>query len=155
MDLAYLTGQRPADALQVSVRDIEDGYLKVKQDKTRKRWRIEIIGELEILLKRIEDRKAEHKIVNDALLVNLHGKRLTTSALRYQFDKARKLAKVALPEAENDLSEFIFYDLRAQTAEDTKNERGERAATDLLGHDSVKTTQRHYFRNGKKVQPTK
>lgn len=56
--LAYLTAQRPADTLQMSVRDIEDGYLKVKQDKTRKRLRIEIIGELENLLKRVEDRKA-------------------------------------------------------------------------------------------------
>ncbi|MES2164618.1 MAG: tyrosine-type recombinase/integrase [Pseudomonadota bacterium] len=155
MDLAYLTGQRPADALQMSVRDIESGYLKVKQDKTRKRLRIEIIGELKNLLERIESRKAEHNIVTDALLVNLHGKRLTVPALRYQFDKARKLAKVALPEAEDDLSEFIFYDLRAKAADDTKDQRGEQAATDLLGHDSVKTTQRHYFRNGKKVQPTK
>lgn len=93
--------------------------------------------------------------MTDALLVNLHGKRLTKSALRYQFDEARKPAKVALPEAENDLSEFIFYDLHAKAADDTKDQRGEQAATDLLGHDSVKTTQRHYFRNGKKVQPTK
>jgi predicted transcriptional regulator len=49
----------------------------VKQDKTRKRLRIEIIGELKKLLERIENRNAGHKVITDALLVNRHGKRLT------------------------------------------------------------------------------
>jgi integrase len=48
---------------------------------------------------------------------------------------------------------FWFYDLRAKAADDTSDERGDQAASDLLGHDSVKTTQRHYLR--RIVTPTK
>lgn len=34
MDLAYLTGQRPADVLVMRKDDVEDGFLVVKQKKT-------------------------------------------------------------------------------------------------------------------------
>jgi len=54
-----------------------------------------------------------------------------------------------------DIKAFWFYDLRAKAADDTSDDRGEQAASDLLGHDSVKTTQRHYLRRGKIVAPTK
>lgn len=35
MDLAYLTGQRPADVLAMHKDDIRDGYLVVEQNKTQ------------------------------------------------------------------------------------------------------------------------
>jgi integrase len=155
MDLAYLTGQRPADALQMTVRDLVDGHLVVAQEKTAKPLRIAIVGELRALLDRIAARKAGYKVVTDALLVNMHGKRLTGPALRYQFHQARRAAKVELPDAADDISKFWFYDLRAKAADDTSDQRGEQAASDLLGHDNVRTTQRHYLRRGKKVNPTK
>ncbi|MBV4540117.1 hypothetical protein HU738_003565 [Pseudomonas sp. RW4S2] len=40
MDLAYLTGQRPADVLVMRRDDIEDKALGVKQKKTHKKLRI-------------------------------------------------------------------------------------------------------------------
>ncbi|WP_196489383.1 hypothetical protein [Burkholderia territorii] len=40
MDLAYLTGQRPADTLKFDERDIKDGELWVEQGKRGKRLRI-------------------------------------------------------------------------------------------------------------------
>lgn len=36
MDLAYLTGQRPADVLMMRKDDVEGGYLMVQQNKTGK-----------------------------------------------------------------------------------------------------------------------
>ena len=45
--------------------------------------------------------------------------------------------------------------LRAKTADDTSDERGDQTASDLLGHDSIKTTQRHYLQRGKIVAPTR
>jgi integrase len=54
-----------------------------------------------------------------------------------------------------DVRKFRFYDLRAKAADDTADGRGEEAARDLLGHDSVKTIQRHYLRRGKIVTPMK
>ena len=56
---------------------------------------------------------------------------------------------------EKAIKEFWFYDLRAKAADDTSDVRGDQAASDLLGHENVKTTQRHYLRRGKIVSPTK
>lgn len=42
MDLAYLTGQRPADVLSMRSADCDDEYLQVAQGKTSKKLRIEL-----------------------------------------------------------------------------------------------------------------
>ena len=42
MDLAYLTGQRPADVLMMRKDDVEGGFLMVQQNKTGKRLRIRV-----------------------------------------------------------------------------------------------------------------
>jgi integrase len=155
MDLAYLTGQRPADALKMTEHDIVEGHLIVTQEKTKQPLRIQLVGELAALLERIEARKAGHKVKTAALLVNQHGKRLTAPALRSQFDKARDAASKVAPALAKSIKDFRFYDLRAKAADDTADGRGQEAARDLLGHESVKTTQRHYLRRGKIVTPTK
>lgn len=48
-----------------------------------------------------------------------------------------------------------FYDLRAKTADDTADDLDEQAASNLLGHENVQTTRRHYLRRGKIVDPTR
>lgn len=155
MDLAYLTGQRPADALRMSEHDIIDGHLIVTQEKTKQPLRIVISGKLDDLVERIKARKETYNIVTAALLVNMHGKRMTPAVLRNHFDRARALAAEKHPAMASDIKAFWFYDLRAKAADDTSDDRGDQAASDLLGHDSVKTTQRHYLRRGKIVDPTK
>lgn len=155
LDLAYLTGQRPGDALSMTEHDIIDGHLIVTQQKTKQPLRIQITGELATLMQRIRERKAEHRVVTAALLVNMHGKRLTKDVLRNQFDDARLAAAEKHPALADQIRNFWFYDLRAKAADDTREERGAQAASDLLGHDSVRTTQRHYLRRGKVVLPTK
>jgi integrase len=107
------------------------------------------------LIERIHARKETHKIVTGALLVNAQGKRLTQAVLRNHFDDARTAAVEARPDMAEAIKSFWFYDLRAKAADDTSDDRGEQAASDLLGHDSVKTTQRHYLRRGKIVAPIK
>lgn len=155
LDLAYLTGQRPGDALSMTEHDIIDGHLIVTQVKTKQPLRILISGELASLIERIRERKRTHKMVTAALLVNLNGKRLTKAVLRNHFEEARENAAKECPALAEQIKKFWFYDLRAKAADDTSDERGEQAASDLLGHDSVRTTQRHYLRRGKIVAPTK
>jgi integrase len=92
LDLAYLTGQRPGDALKMTEHDISDGHLFIKQSKTNQKLQIAITGELAMLFDRIRARKASHKIVPTALLVNESGRRLTKGVLRDHFDEARKVA---------------------------------------------------------------
>lgn len=155
MDLAYLTGQRPADTLRMTAHDIIDGQLIITQEKTKQPLRIVIHGALAELLERIAARKETHSMVTAALLTNTHGKRLTAAVLRNHFDDARTKAAKAVPQLAQAIRTFWFYDLRAKAADDTSDDRGDQAASDLLGHDSVKTTQRHYLRRGKIVTPTK
>ncbi|WP_257722421.1 tyrosine-type recombinase/integrase [Collimonas fungivorans] len=153
--MAYLTGQRPADTLKMKASDIANGFLLVDQGKTQKKLRISVTGELATVLGRIVVRKAQHKIENDQLLMNGDGKVFTLPALRSHFDRAKIAAAKKLPELAEDIKAFRFYDLRAKAADDTSDDRGDQAASDLLGHDNVKTTQRHYLRRGKIVEPTK
>lgn len=155
MELAYLTGQRPADALEMTEHDIVEGHLIITQEKTKQPLRIIISGKLADLIERIHVRKSTYKTVSDALLINLQGKRLTQSVLRNNFEVARNLAALAAPEMADAIKAFWFYDLRAKAADDTSDERGDQAASDLLGHESVRTTQKHYLRRGKIVAPTK
>jgi integrase len=59
MDLALLTGQRPADVLKIMRADIRDGALFVTQNKTGARRTIEIVGELAEVIDRIGGRERE------------------------------------------------------------------------------------------------
>lgn len=79
----------------------------------------------------------------------------TAPALRSQFDAAKKLAAEKNPESLPEIKKFWFYDLRAKAADGTSDQHGDQVANDLLGHDSVRTTQRHYLRRGKIVEPTR
>jgi integrase len=155
LEFAYLTGQRPGDALKARVDDIEDGMLSIAQGKTGKRLRIAVTGQLAELIGRIQVQKAAHKTVHAQILMVRDGQPMTKQILRDHFSKAKEAAAAAHPELAKAIKEFWFYDLRAKAADDTSTERGEQAASDLLGHDSVKTTRRHYLRRGKIVVPVK
>lgn len=155
MDLAYLTGQRPADTVGMTDDDIEDGRLKVTQGKTGAKLRIRIEGELAVLLERIKGRKDAAKMWSSALVVNQAGEALSQKALAEVYKRARKKAAKLNPKLADQIKTMRFYDLRAKAADDVSEVRGEAAAAELLGHDSVTTTQRHYLRKGRVVGPTK
>lgn len=150
MDLAYLTGQRPGDALRMDERDIKDGHLHVKQAKTGAKRRIEVVGALAALIERIKARKAGHKVRSTRLIVTEEGKAMTASMLRGRFDKAREAAKI--PKAD-----FQFRDLRAKAGTDKAESSGDiLQARDQLGHTTVVMTEKYVRdRQGKKVSPTR
>lgn len=154
MDLAYLCGQRPADTLRFLDTDVRDGLLNVRQGKTDRKLRIEVTGELAVVLGRIKERKAaiglENKVVSLYLVVNESGLPLRAGALRDRFDKAREAAGVPK-------SAFQFRDLRTKAGTDKTESTGDiRQAQKQLGHGSVTTTERYVRRRrGDKSAPTK
>lgn len=150
LDLFYLTGQRIADTLKMDERDIRDGKLAVRQGKTGAKRRIEIIGELKVVIDRIMARKSGHKIRSTRLVVMDSGQPMTPSMLRKRFDDAREAA--GIPKAE-----FQMRDLRAKAATDKEESTGNiREARDQLGHTTVGMTEQYIrMRKGKKVTPTK
>ena len=139
MDLALLTGQRPSDVLKMNQADIRHGALWVTQNKTGKKLRIEVTGELAELIERILARP--RRIDGPALLADDDGQRLTYGALRSRFDKARQAASVS----------FQIRDIRAKAATDSED-LGH--AQKLLGHRNRAMTE-HYTRErkGEKVKP--
>ena len=139
MDLALLTGQRPADVLKLKRTDIRDGALWIVQNKTGARLGIEVTGELAAVIARINERP--RLAISAWLVQDENGQPLTQYALRSRFDKARTLAKV----------DFQFRDIRAKAATDT----GDLAHSQtLLGHKNREMTE-HYVktRSGARVKP--
>lgn len=139
MDMALLTGQRPADVLKMRCTDIRDGALWITQNKTGKRLAIEITGELKALIARISERP--RRAISPYLIQDENGQPVSLLALRSRFDKARKAAGVS----------FQFRDIRAKAATDT----GDLAHSQkLLAHKNRDMTE-HYVRTrvGERVRP--
>ena len=141
MDLALLTGQRPADVLKLKRTDIRDGALWIIQNKTGARLGIEITGELAATIGRINERP--RRAISAYLIQDENGQPLTQCALRSRFDKARTLAKV----------DFQFRDIRAKAATDTGDLAHSQA---LLGHKNRDMTE-HYVKSriGQRIRPLK
>lgn len=153
LDLAYLTGQRPADVLKLSLTDIKDGELMIQQNKTGKRLRVAIEGELASLIERIRNTAMD----DDAPLISAeNGRRMTAYMLRGAFDRARMLASKNHPELMEQIKAYQFRDLRAKAGTDKEENEGMQAAQDQLGHTTSGMTA-HYVRHrrGKLVKPTK
>lgn len=139
MDLALLTGQRPADVLKIKLGDIRDGALLITQNKTRAKRQIEITGELEVLIAKLAGSGGNHP--SRYLITDTNGQRISATTLRSRFSKAREIAGVS----------FQFRDIRAKTATDT----GDLAhSQSLLGHKKRDMTE-HYVRrhSGERVKP--
>lgn len=150
MDMAYLTGQRPADILKMLETDISDGYLVIQQGKTGKKLRISLQGELLDLINRIKERKIQYPVRSLYLIVDDAGQKLAYTTLRSHFDKAREAANV-------DKDRFQFRDLRAKAGTDKAESAGDiRQAQKQLGHASVTMTETYIReRKGDKITPTK
>jgi len=151
MDLAYLTGGRPADLLKIDETHLREGSIEVRQNKTGHKLRIAIEGKLAALIERIKGRKRgiSGVVVSTRLIVNEQGQPLGKAALRFRFDAARSAAGI-----EGD--DFQFRDLRAKAATDkTEKTKDIREAQQQLGHASVVMTENYVRkRRGRKVMPT-
>ena len=132
--------------------DIADGALHVQQNKTGKKVRFAIEGELSALVQRINTRK----ITSLHLICNLKGMPLTKYMLRGAFDRARIKAIQKHPALAEQIKAFQFRDLRAKAGTDTEESQGMQAAQDQLGHTTATMTAQYVRpRRGKLVKPTK
>ncbi|MNJ27777.1 Phage integrase family protein [compost metagenome] len=162
MDLAYLTGQRPADVLSMRAADCDDQYLQVAQGKTSKKLRIELrsggqLNHLGLLIERLLTQRKERGVRSPYLITTEGGKAVTAPMLRLRFDDARKTAARHALNAEdtvlaNQIHQFQFRDIRPKAA----SEIGDLGhASRLLGHTDKRITQTVYRRVGEIVKPTR
>lgn len=156
IDLAYLTGQRPADVIGMSETDIQDGALLVQQGKTKTKLRIEIKGELKTLIDKILATKKTHKVRTLQLISTETGRPISQQAIAERFTKARAKAAANNPQLKDQILAYQFRDLRAKAVTDKAENHGIDQAQKLAGHSTEKMTQ-HYVRAkiGEKVSPTK
>lgn len=162
MDLAYLTGQRPADVLSMRAADCDDQYLQVAQGKTSKKLRIELCSgsqanQLGLLVDRLLNQRKERGVRNPFLITTPGGRAVTASMLRLRFDDARKAAiGNALGIEDTDLAEqirqFQFRDIRPKAASEIVDLKH---ASRLLGHTDERITATIYRRVGEIVKPTR
>lgn len=160
MDLAYLTGQRPADVLSMRKDDVEGIYLLVSQGKTGKRLRIvlEVDGvnnSLGTLLERIKRRTSAH--LSPFFILSATGKRLSWEMLRNRWQDAREAARLKAisekqPDLANRIAQFQFRDIRPKAASEI-NDLAD--ASVLLGHSKEGITERVYRRVGAIAKPSK
>lgn len=157
MDLAYLTGQRPADTLRMQETDIRDGYLMVRQAKTGERMRIAVTGQLAKVIERILETKKKHEVRSLNLICNERGRALTAYALDGRWDHVRARAISLHPALADEIRRAQFRDLRAKAGTDKADSSGDiRKAQAQLGHRSVTMTETYVRkRRGAKVDPTR
>lgn len=161
MDLAYLTGQRPADVLKAATTDMSEGFLRIGQGETEKRLRIllEDAGkqsDLAVFLEKLKERRAMNRIKTSVLITNASGLRMSQQMLRNRWDEAREKAAIkAAADGDNALEtsirQFQFRDIRPKAASEIALEHASR----LLGHSSEEITKKVYRRVGEIVKPTK
>ncbi|QWE81227.1 tyrosine-type recombinase/integrase [Pseudomonas donghuensis] len=162
MDLAYLTGQRPADVLSMRATDCVDGHLQVAQGKTSKKLRIQLetngqTNELGRLVERLLKQRKERGARNPYLIITGEGRNVSASMLRLRFDDARKFATHNARDGKDELlaeeiRKFQFRDIRPKAA----SEIGDLThASRLLGHTDKRITETVYRRIGESVKPTR
>lgn len=162
MDLAYLTGQRPADVLRMRAADVVDGFLMVAQGKTSKKLKIRLalgdeLNGLGLLIDRLMAQREVRGVLHPYLVVTVDGRHLTKVMLRHRFDDARESAiSKALESRDRTLAEsvrnFQFRDIRPKAASEI-DDLGD--ASRLLGHSDKRITETVYRRVGEIVKPTR
>ena len=160
MDLAYLTGQRPADVIAMRRGDIEGDYLTVQQGKTGKRLRIQmqaggVKNTLGLLIEDIMVRNSQHN--SQHFILSRTGMRVSQQMLRNRWDDAREAARsLAASEGRVDdaekIQQFQFKDIRPKAASEITDIAD---ASLLLGHSEQEITKRVYRRIGAVAQPSK
>lgn len=155
MELAYQTGQRPADVLKMKWSDVRDGAVEVKQGKTAKLLRILLKeGDANSGLGKVIERIRLRKTSSFYLISTANGQPLNQGTLRTRFDNARDAAALSINEAEPELAEkiraFQFRDIRPKAASEIELSH----AQALLGHSKEQITQTVYRRVGATVKST-
>jgi len=161
MDLAYLTGQRPADVLKVATTDLNAGFLVVKQGKTEKKLRLRledagVQSALSTFINDLQERRALAGIKTSRLITNTSGLRMSQQMLRNRWDEAREKAAIkAGADGDSSLAvlirQFQFKDIRPKAASEIELAHASR----LLGHSTEEMTKKVYRRVGEIVKPTK
>lgn len=134
MDIGYMSGLRISDILKIKLSDCKEGVLNGKQQKTGKKFRYEITGDLETVLNNAK--AMPRPVLSQYLFPNTDGSQMSTR----QFDS--KFWYLKKKHGFQDMN-FHFHDLRSKSATDEPE-----TAQKRLGHASIIMTE-GYIKNRK------
>lgn len=142
IDLAIMAGQRRGDTLKLRWSDVHPDGVYVKQGKTEAELLIAHSADLDALLERAKAMKPD--IPCEFLIRKANGKPYSVDGFSSNWQ--RLMRKHVAGGGEH----FTFHDLRSVSADgaDTVEEAQRR-----LGHASVETTKRFYWKNVTKAKP--
>lgn len=162
MDLAYLTGQRPADSIKPPTGDLAGEFMLVNQGKTSKKLRIRLRNGEQLtglggFIEGLLERRKEAGIRTSVLITNSTGLRMSYAMLRNRSDEARSDAAKAAeksgdPALADRIRQFQFRDIQPKAASEIDDISD---ASKLLGHSKEQITKTVYRRVGEVVNPTK
>lgn len=137
MELAYITGQRLSDVLNMKWSDVTDDGLLVRQGKTGRKLCITVSDALQDVFRRAKDRK----IGSLYILADDTGQKVTHFTMGGAFRRAvvKALEKGKLSER------YTLHDIRAKAGSDSTGE--------VLGHMDQRTLFRIYKRKPSVVAP--
>jgi integrase len=142
--LKYLTGLRQGDMLKLVLPNIDETAraFRVRTGKTGKPLRFRITWALRIVLAQIV--KLRRPKESMLLFTNRKGKQMTARGFKSAWQRAQQRW------AADGHTRFWEHDIRGKTGSDSATDA---EAQELLGHETTKTTRRHYRRGERKVSP--
>jgi hypothetical protein len=143
MDISTTTGMRLTDAR--TVRMPIDGKLRFKSSKKGKHSYFEV-NESPVLTALLARRGTVDCVT---LLTTDTGRTVSYSMLRTRYDTARMLAAEAYPALADQIEKMFLRDTRKRAADLADNMQ---EASELLQHDSIKTTEDHYRTKATKLK---
>ena len=143
MELAWLTGLRREDLLNLTRDSVTDEGLLVHTSKTDKPLLFIWSDELREVIRKAQAMPPQ---VRRVIICNRQGKKYTPDGFSAVWRRARQRALDS-----GELKEsYRFNDLRSKSASDDADVD---RASQRLGHTSRQTTERFYIRTPKKVHP--
>jgi hypothetical protein len=155
MDIAHLTGARPADVLGFKSSDVRDGKLYMQAQKTGRRSEVLLTPALQEVLDRIaakhgpmgvQDADRVYPLVS--IMANRGLLAMTPAMLKKRMDAARDGAAATNPQIANRIRAFQFRFNRAKAARDTDSAH----ATRLLQHNNERFTETRYGNGARPVE---
>ena len=140
VELAYITGARQGELLSLKFSDIQKEGLHLFYSKNSKQFIIEWAPKLKAIIEHIKKHASSKKIRSLSLLTGKRGKPFTANSFSSLWQK-----NMALSLKKNIISErFTFHDIRAMAITHMNSKRGLKAAQELVGHSTDKTTKQIY-----------
>ena len=147
IDMAYLTGQRISDLLNMQWRQVNDNGIEFQTNKTGAKILVSWTPKLLNLKQRLSRLRSERNSFAEYVFINQEGRTYKYYGVASAWKRATKRAGI---------KNVTFHDIRAKALTDTDEKSGITSAQKMGGHTTQQQT-KDYVRNKKptKIQATR